>query len=187
MGFKGKDDWLFFRGEVAYLNSGDMSLQAPDKNPIPHLVEFAKFLKSKNISLIFAPVPNKSDVYFEKLPVDNPPKDLYGIVNPYARKMLRDLQNAGIEVIDLLPAFLSAKKEDAKNKEAVYQRQDTHWTDRGLEIAAQLYCGSHQAIRLVSGRCKIGSQVYDQRHNVHAPGRSCRQAGRGGQNGVSGR
>jgi alginate O-acetyltransferase complex protein AlgJ len=138
MGIKGKDNWLFFRGEAAYLNSGDMSLQAPDKNPIPQLVEFAKFLKSKNISLIFVPVPNKSDVYFEKLPVDNPPKDLYEFVHPYARKMLKDMQAAGIEVIDLLPAFLEAKKEDAKNKEAVYQKHDTHWTDRGLEAAAKL-------------------------------------------------
>jgi alginate O-acetyltransferase complex protein AlgJ len=83
-------------------------------------------------------VPNKSDVYFDRLPADNTPKDLYEIVNPYARKFLRDLQNAGVEVIDLLPAFLAAKKEDAKDKEAVYQRHDTHWTDRGLEIAAQL-------------------------------------------------
>jgi alginate O-acetyltransferase complex protein AlgJ len=138
MGFKGKNDWLFFRGEVSYLNCGDMSLQAADKNPIPHLVEFAKFLKSKNISLLFVPVPNKSDVYFDKLPVDNPPKDEYGIVNPYARKFLHDLQNAGVEVVDLLPSFLAAKKDDPKNKEALYQRQDTHWTDRGLEIAAKL-------------------------------------------------
>ena len=138
MGFKGKEGWLFFRGEISYMNCGDMALQAPDKNPIPHLVEFCKFLKSKNISLIFVPVPNKSDVYFDKLPVDNQPKDAYGIINPYGRKILHDLQDAGIEVIDLLPAFLAAKKEDAKNKEAVYQRQDTHWTDRGLELAAQL-------------------------------------------------
>jgi len=138
MGFKGKDNWLFFRGEVAYLNCGDMAFQAADKNPIPHLVEFGKFLKSKNISLIFVPVPNKSDIYFDRLPADNTPKDPYEIVNPYARKFLRDLQNTGIEVIDLLPPFLAAKKEDAKNKEAVYQRHDTHWTDRGLEIAAQL-------------------------------------------------
>lgn len=64
--------------------------------------------------------------------------DTYEIVNPYARKFLRDLQGTGIEVIDLLPAFLAAKKEDSKNKEALYQRQDTHWTDRGLELAAQL-------------------------------------------------
>ncbi|HUI90954.1 MAG TPA: hypothetical protein VLX68_01795 [Chitinivibrionales bacterium] len=137
-GFKGKDNWLFFSGEPLYLNSGDMSLQAKDKNPIPQLVEFNKFLKSKNISLIFVPVPNKSDIYFEKLPVDNTPKDLYGIIHPYSRKFLKDLQAAGVEVIDLLPAFLAAKKDDAKFKEAVYQRHDTHWTDRGLEIAAKL-------------------------------------------------
>lgn len=138
MGFIGKDSWLFFRGEVAYLNSGDMSLQAPDKNPITHLAEFTKFLKSKNISLLFVPVPNKSDVYFENLPVGNPPANSSEIVNPYGRKLLRDLQSAGVEVIDLLPAFLAAKKDDSKNKEALYQRQDTHWTDRGIEIAAKL-------------------------------------------------
>ncbi len=138
MGFKGKDNWLFFRGEAVYLNAGDLSLQAVDKNPLPHLVELAKFLKSKNISLLFVPVPNKSDIYYDKLPVDNSPKDLYEIVNPNARKFLRDIQGAGIEVVDLLPAFLNAKKEDSQNKEAVYQKYDTHWTDRGLEIAAKL-------------------------------------------------
>jgi hypothetical protein len=138
MGFKGKDNWLFFRGEASYLNSGDMAAQAPDKNPIPHLVEFGKFLKIRNISLIFVPVPNKSDVYFEKLPVDQAPKDAYAFVHPYARKMLRDIQAAGVEVIDLLPAFLEAKKQDANNKEAIYQKHDTHWTDRGLETAAQV-------------------------------------------------
>jgi hypothetical protein len=139
MGFIGKDNWLFFRGEALYLNSGDMAAQAPDKNPVPRLVEFAKFLKSKSISLIFVPVPNKSDVYFEKLPVGNIPKDMNGFVHPYARKMLKDIQAAGIEVVDLLPAFLEAKKSDAdvKNNEALYQKHDTHWTDRGLEIAAR--------------------------------------------------
>ena len=40
-------------------------------------------------------------------------------------------------MIDLLPLFLKAKKNDAHDKECVYQKQDTHWTIRGLEIAAQ--------------------------------------------------
>jgi hypothetical protein len=137
-GFKGKDEWLFFQGEGLYLNSGDMAAQPKDKNPIPRLVELNKFLKSKNISMLFVPVPNKSDVYFDKLPLDKTPKDPYGIIHPYSRKFLADCQKAGIEVIDLLPAFLTAKKEDAKNKEGVYQRHDTHWSDRGLEIAATL-------------------------------------------------
>jgi alginate O-acetyltransferase complex protein AlgJ len=161
MGFKGKDNWLFFRGEASYLNSGDMALQAPDKNPIPQLVEFAKFLKSKNVSLIFVPVPNKSDVYFEKLPVDNPPKDIYGFMHPYARKMLRDIQAAGIEVIDLLPAFLEAKKQDANSKEAVYQRHDTHWTDRGLEIAAQLIGDRIKQFAWYAGVPKVKYTVKD--------------------------
>jgi hypothetical protein len=138
MGLVGKDDWLFFRGEINYMNCGDMATQAKDKNPIPHLIEFNKFCNAHNIALLFVPVPNKSDVYFEKLPAGTPPKDPETIINPYGRKMLNDLQAAGIEVIDLLPAFLAAKKEDTTYAEAVYQRHDTHWTDRGLEIAADM-------------------------------------------------
>jgi hypothetical protein len=137
MGFKGRDDWLFFRGEISYMNGGDLLNQAPDKNPLPHLAEFNKLLKSKNISLLVVAVPNKSDVYFEKLPVNEAPA-MYDIVNPYARKILKDLQNAGVEVVDLLPAFLAAKKEDPRSAEALYQRQDTHWSGRGLDIAASL-------------------------------------------------
>jgi hypothetical protein len=137
MGFKGKNGWLFFRKEIDYLNGGDLNKQAPDKNPLPHLIEFQKYLARHNASLLFVAMPNKSDVYFEKLPVDAP-NDPKTIVNPFGRKFLRDLQNAGIEVVDVLPAFLSAKQDDPKSKEALYQKHDTHWTDRGLEITADL-------------------------------------------------
>jgi alginate O-acetyltransferase complex protein AlgJ len=137
MGFKGKDGWLFFRKEIDYLNGSDLTKQAPDKNPLPHLLEFQKYLAQHNVSLLFVAVPNKSDVYFERLPV-SAPRDPATIINPFGRKFLRDLQNSGIEVVDLLPAFLSAKKDNQKSKEALYQKHDTHWTDRGLEIAADL-------------------------------------------------
>jgi alginate O-acetyltransferase complex protein AlgJ len=137
-GFVGKDDWLFFTGEIAYLNGGDLSQQAVDKNPLPHLLELQKMLKAHNISLIFVPVPNKSDVYFEKLPTANAPKAPATILNPWGRKFLSDAQSAGIEVIDLLPALLEAKKQDGKASEALFQRHDTHWTTRGLLIASQL-------------------------------------------------
>jgi alginate O-acetyltransferase complex protein AlgJ len=60
------------------------------------------------------------------------------IVNPYCRKFLRDVQEAGIEVIDVLPRFLAAKKDDAAAGVDLYQHQDTHWTDRGLQIVAGL-------------------------------------------------
>ena len=140
MGFKGKDDWVFFRKDIDVVNAGDLNAQPADKNPIPHLKEFKKFLEKKNISLLFAVVPDKSEVYFEKLP-GRAPADAEAVINPYERKFLKDAQDAGIEVIDLLPLFLAAKKDDAKNKEGIYQKQDTHWTDRGLEIAAEAIAG----------------------------------------------
>jgi SGNH hydrolase-like domain, acetyltransferase AlgX len=136
MGFAGKDGWLFFRKEIDYLNGGDLTIQAPDKNPLPSLKEFKAFCDGHNISLLFCVVPNKSDVYFEKLPVDAP-KDPGAIVNPWPRKFLAELERAGIEVVDLLPDFLAAKAGDSTGKEALYQKHDTHWTLRGLRIAAR--------------------------------------------------
>jgi len=138
MGVKGKNDWVFFKKDFEYMTAGDLAGQAKDKNAIPHLVDLKKYLDGKNINLLFVAVPNKSEVYFEQLPVAAVPKDALALVNPWGRKFLKDVQEAGVEVIDLLPHFLAAKKEDSNHKEPVYQKQDTHWTNRGLEIAAQL-------------------------------------------------
>lgn len=137
LGFAGRDGWLFFRGEIDYLNGGDLAAQAKGKNPLPPLREFKSFLDKHNISLLFCVVPNKSEVYYEKLPVDAP-ADPAVIINPWSRKFLADLESAGIEVVDVLPALLAAKNMDAGNREALYQKHDTHWTLRGLQVAANL-------------------------------------------------
>ena len=136
MGIEGTDGWLFFRKEISYILGGDLFKQPEDKNPIPHIVEFHKLCADHGIDLLFVPVPNKSDVYFEKLSADLP--QIKSFVNPYGRKFLRDLQESGVEVIDLLPGFLKAKEDDAKSYEALYQKHDTHWTNRGLQIAAEM-------------------------------------------------
>ncbi|MGA3051086.1 MAG: hypothetical protein ABSE00_04115 [Chitinispirillaceae bacterium] len=140
MAFSGKDGWLFFRNEIEYLNGGDLALQPPADNPLPQLREFNKLLARQGITLLFCPVPNKSDIYFEKLPAGGAPADST-IINPYSRKFLSDLQQAGIGVIDLLPIFLSAKREDAQFKESLFQKHDTHWTSRGVALAAQHIAG----------------------------------------------
>jgi alginate O-acetyltransferase complex protein AlgJ len=63
-------------------------------------------------------------------------------VNPFERKLLLDLAEQGVETVDLLPAFLAARAVPASGNatadEPLYQRQDTHWTSRGLELAARL-------------------------------------------------
>lgn len=138
MCIEGEDGWLFFVNSLQYHLGGDIAAQAPEKNPLPHLLSFKRFLDSININLLFIAVPNKEDVYFDKLLPENIsiPKDQ--IINPFGRKFLQDIQNAGIEVIDLLPHFLKAKSEDTSFTEEVYQKQDTHWSYRGLQLAANL-------------------------------------------------
>ncbi len=135
LSIEGKDGWLFFRSGIDYVLGGDLTIQPADKNPLPRLVEFQKYLSAMNVPLLFVMVPDKAEVYFDKLPIKTP-EDVYSIVNPYARKFLRDAQEAGIEVVDLLPLFLAAKRTDAKG-EGLFQKQDTHWSTQGLLIAAQ--------------------------------------------------
>ena len=135
-GFMGKEGWLFFNKGIDYLHSGDLIRQPPGKNPLPLLVEFQGYLALNKVPLLFVVVPDKAEVYFDKLPIKTP-EDIYSIVNPYGRKFLKDAQDAGVEVIDVLPLFLAAKRDDPKQREGLFQKQDTHWSKRGLLIAAE--------------------------------------------------
>jgi hypothetical protein len=132
MGIQGADGWLFFRKSIDYILAPDLSKQEPDKNPLPRIQEFKAFLDANGVNFLFVAVPCKEELYCEKSGV----MTTVAIIAPYGRKFLVELQNNGIEVIDLLPRFLEAKAADALSTEQVYQRQDTHWTNRGLQIAA---------------------------------------------------
>jgi alginate O-acetyltransferase complex protein AlgJ len=135
MGLEGMDGWLFFRKSFEYMLGKDYTLQSPEKNPLPHLIDFNNYLKAKNVNLLFVVVPNKEEVYYDKINASLPAPNVK-YVNSYSRKILSDLQNAGIEVIDLLPQFIEARKNDSSGNEYLYQLHDTHWTNRGLQIAA---------------------------------------------------
>lgn len=137
MGIRGIDSWLFFRKSFDYILGKDITAQSADKNPLPALIAFKKYLDAHHINLLFIPVPNKEEVYFEKIDTLFPQPE-GSILNPYSRKFLLDVQKAGIEVVDLLPFFLKAKTEDGKNEEFLFQRHDTHWTSRGLLIAGTI-------------------------------------------------
>jgi hypothetical protein len=130
----GNDGYLFYQNSLKYAAAGDLEKQRQGKNPLPIIVDFKRQLERRGVDFLFVPVPTKLDVYPEKL--EPAVLELGGaIVNPYARKFLLALSKQGVEVVDLLPAFLSAKGGDG---EPLYQHQDTHWTDRGLRLAAEL-------------------------------------------------
>jgi alginate O-acetyltransferase complex protein AlgJ len=161
MAFAGRDGWLFFRHEIEYLNGGDLALQPHDDNPLTRLLEFKKLLEAKGVTLLFCPVPNKSDIYFDKLPAGSAPADTT-IINPWGRKFLNDLQREGVGVIDLLPLFLSARREDSTAHEPLFQKHDTHWTSRGAVLAARAIAERVRSLPWY-GEAAKNTVRYDQR------------------------
>jgi alginate O-acetyltransferase complex protein AlgJ len=134
----GKDGFLFYKNGLEYAAGGDLEAQRKGKNPVPAILEFKKELDSQGVDFLFVPVPDKLEIYPEELDPDF--KSLSGqVVNPYGRKFIASLSKQGIEVLDLLPAFLAAKAQKPSAGDPwLFQHQDTHWTDRGLRLAAEL-------------------------------------------------
>jgi alginate O-acetyltransferase complex protein AlgJ len=140
----GGGGFLFYARSLAYVVGGDLGKQHGNKNPIPAIVRFRDLLAKHGVDLLFVPVPDKVEVFPERAAIapggDGVPfARLAGqVVNPFERKFLADLAAAGVETVDLLPAFLSERAHDGAAKEPLYQAEDTHWTSRGLELAARL-------------------------------------------------
>jgi hypothetical protein len=143
----GADGFLFFGQSIKYVLGGDLAKQRRDKNPLPAIVSFRGLLAAHGVDLLFVPVPTKVEIFPDQAATP-PGKAAPGlarfagqIVNPYERKLLSDLAAQGVETVDLLPAFLADAAERAPGpaaREPLYQAQDTHWTSRGLELAARL-------------------------------------------------
>jgi hypothetical protein len=140
----GSGGFLFYARSLSYVVGGDLGKQPGNKNPIPAIVRFRDLLAKHNVDLLFVPVPTKAEMFPER--AATPPggdaaavtRFAGQVVNPFERKFLADLAAAGVETVDLLPAFLAERAHDAAAKEPLYQAQDTHWTSRGLEVAARI-------------------------------------------------
>lgn len=130
----GHDGFLFYRNDLEYVTGGDLEKQPKGKNPLPVIVEFKKLLDQQGVDFLFVPVPTKLEIYPDEL--DPKLKDFAGqVINPAFRKLLASLANEGVEVFDLLPTLLHEKTQGS---ELLFQHQDTHWTDRGLRLTADL-------------------------------------------------
>jgi hypothetical protein len=136
--FAGSDGFLFYRNSMEFVVGGDLEQQPAGKNPLPIIVAWQRELEKLGVDFLFVPVPAKLEIFPDAF--DPPFRELRGaIVNPFVRKFVGALSEQGVEVLDLHAPFLAARQQaDAADREPLYQRQDTHWTARGLELAAQL-------------------------------------------------
>lgn len=145
----GDDGFLFFGQSFNYLLGGDLEKQRRARNPVPVIVQFKKMLAEHGVDLLFVPVPTKEEIFPDKVAISTEERRIAApfvgkVINPYQRKFLLELGEKGVEVVDLLPLFLAARAADVaggaktgQDATPLYQPQDTHWTSRGLELAAR--------------------------------------------------
>ena len=91
----------------------------------------SRWLNSQGIALVFVPVPKMTEVYAGRMAQPTPPG---GIAAPHVRRLLKELLENDVDVIDLLPLFLSDPDRDAR---PLYYPDDAHWAPRGQQLAAK--------------------------------------------------
>lgn len=140
---QGRDGWLFYNQDVDYL------LQPPYtdarfykgtfdtviagrrvnlRNPLIAIGDFRDKLKAKGVELLLVPIPGKPSIYPEKVW-----GNLDGNPESPTLHLIEDLRGRGFHVVDLFRPMMAAK---AKDYPQLYLKHDTHWTPRGLEVAA---------------------------------------------------
>jgi len=117
----GRNGWLFLQSELDYVVN-----PLPQDN-ISRISLFSRTLAAHGISLFVVPIPNKIDLYPEMLTQVSAPQP----VNESREALLQKLAQAGVHVIDILPALDSAKSD-----RPVFDHFESHWTCAGIEAAA---------------------------------------------------
>jgi alginate O-acetyltransferase complex protein AlgJ len=98
-------------------------------------LDFNTQLKQAGIELILMPVPPKAAIYCDKLlgaGVEPPGSSRADAADAAFYPVCKE---QGIKVLDLGPAFLSARETNAPG---VYCQTDSHWSGRGCVLAAEL-------------------------------------------------
>ena len=113
---------LFLQGAYANRNiPDDIRLQI-----VQNIKHWSDFFTRKGIRFIFLPIPNKENIYHKQVGTPKP---------VFLEKLIRDLRDGGVEVVDTQKAF-----EEITQRKGVhlYHRDDTHWNAKGVEVAASL-------------------------------------------------
>jgi len=127
---EGNEGWLFLSKELeSYAKPPFWGADAGELPPLPAIKDFHDQLAAAGIDLIVVPVPGKVAIYPDKL--DDLDRNALEDV-PHAQ-FITELQNAGVQVIDLAPVFRQMRSDGTDT----HLSQDSHWTPQGLEAAVQ--------------------------------------------------
>jgi hypothetical protein len=148
-GIYGKKGFFFYRPDVQYTykpyinnlqnyanpfsNVVDPELLKTNEFPVEKIVEFRDQLREKGIDLLVTIVPGKPSIYSEYLSKGNS-----GKFESPSMRFIRELDSAGVKVVDLFTPFINEKKNDLDTEDLLYLKKDTHWKARGAWLAASI-------------------------------------------------
>lgn len=127
----GVDSWLFLGKEMEHLAKGPLTAEATAP-VIKAITAYHTALAAEGVQLIVMPVPAKAEIYPDKLSKDAAPGALAGRTDAF----FKALETAGVEAINLAPAYQAERTRDPKS--LLYCARDAHWSPAGLKLAADL-------------------------------------------------
>ncbi len=132
----GRHGWLFYRPSVRYVIERPTGAPASGSaDPLAAIRSFRDQLEERGIRLLVVPVPNKECIYPEMLA--KRAENAGVIVCNETRRLLDQLEQCGIEHVDLFDVFRHAKqKESRSDSRRLYLAQDSHWSPEGARAAA---------------------------------------------------
>jgi hypothetical protein len=95
--------------------------------PVPLV---ASWLKAQGIDLLFVPVPKMTEVHPEHFAACAEDR----VAAPAVRRLMAELLESDVEVVDLLPLFLAVRDQG----DPLYQSADPHWSPFGQALGARL-------------------------------------------------
>jgi len=104
-------------------------------HPYNAIRSYAEQLAERGIELLVVPAPNKFQVYPDDVPGFELPEPFVGAdLGTY--DFFAELGAAGVEVLNLAPTFIAQRFAD--DAHYLFNRYDSHWTARGVALAADV-------------------------------------------------
>lgn len=130
---RGEAGWLLLRSELLHAAQAARPGRETQARTgaLEAILAFHAELAQRSIELWLVPVPAKAAIYPEALGTDLAPAPER--LDPGDQELLQRLVASGVRVLDLTPVFLAARAEPGP---PLYCQSDSHWSPRGLGIAA---------------------------------------------------
>lgn len=125
-----KPQYNYRAGNILFLMGAAVNKDIPKKQIDIHaqtIEGYCRTMQKRGIRFIFLPIPNKENIYHNLLPDNKRPV--------YLDQLISELKKRGVETVNLQEAF---EKEYQTNSTLLYWSDDTHWNDKGVQIAADL-------------------------------------------------